>query len=100
METLPTDKTHAIVLKGGVKLWITKDQCENAKNAIMAGKEFCEVGGSLFATAAVLLIAPATEVEEADKIKRGEYKCAYNEWHERGEGCGHGDEKKLSFPGK
>ncbi len=90
-----TDKTHIILMTGDIRIWITEKEFETAEKLIGAGKVFINLDGRLINTKSIIYAGPRNELELADRIKRGEWKCEYGFWHEKYQQCGHGDEAKY-----
>ena len=84
-----TDKLYILVLKGNVRIWLNKKEFEGAKESIRQEIAFIEIGGKIISKDAILYIVPRAELDEAEKIKRGEWKCKFDKWHERNQECGH-----------
>jgi hypothetical protein len=90
MEKQITDKTHIVVLMGGMRIWITEQECNLVKNAIYdAKKSFVEISESIINKSSILYVGSRANIDEADKIKRGDWKCDKGFWHTRGQECGH-----------
>ena len=84
-----TDKNFIILIRGGYKIYITEIQMNAIKDSLEKGKGFIYLDKGLFNASDIVFILSAGEVEKDDRVKRGEWKCEYGEWHERGQQCGH-----------
>ena len=83
-----TDKTYCILVRGGYKVYIREDQFKNIQ-ASLAELEVINLDQGFIFRSSVIGILLASEIETQDKIKRGDWKCAYGEFHSRGQECGH-----------
>lgn len=81
MESSLTDKTHVLVLRGNVKLYINVNEFEGIKKAISRGEDMFEVQGRLIMKQAVLYLISASDQDTADKIKKGYWKCHAGDLH-------------------
>jgi gamma-glutamylcyclotransferase (GGCT)/AIG2-like uncharacterized protein YtfP len=76
-----TDKTHVLVLRGNVKIYINLAEFEGIKNAISRGEDMFEVQGRLIMKQAILYLISAADQDIADKIKKGWWKCSKGNLH-------------------
>jgi len=84
-----TDKLFVVMLRGGYRCWINKEQKEALENAILSGKKFVKVDEYFFNANNISFILPASEIEREDRVKRGDWQCEYcGRWHPKGEECG------------
>ena len=90
-----TDKTFVLMFKGSYKIWITQKEAETIKWALKKNAKFVEINDIFFKTDDVTFILPAAEIDREDRIKRGEWKCEFGFWHQKGEQCGHLLEEKI-----
>lgn len=81
--------TEAVVCRGGARFVLSKQSSEQVKNIITSNNapKFIKIGDALVAVSDIILVAPANQIEEIYKEKRGEWKCASGNWHKRGEVC-------------
>lgn len=85
-----TDKIYILVLRGNVRLWLNRNEFEAIKKSISQEISFIEINGKIISKDAILYLVPRNEIEDADKIKKGEWKCEkHNNWLARGIQCGH-----------
>lgn len=89
MEKQITDKTHLIVLMGGMRIWINEKEYQEIKKEIYGRKAFVEIEGNIINTNSILYAGSRIGIDEADRIKRGDWKCQYGFWHTKGQECGH-----------
>lgn len=87
-----TDKTYAVVTLDGVEIWITKEQKEKVEEALTAQEvpRFLRIDDRLVQVNGIRSIVKGEDLKYKEKIKRGDWKCEYGEWHIRGEECAHG----------
>lgn len=91
MKTQLSDKTHVVTTRQGGRFYVTAKQANNVKMLLSGGGQgFVVVGESLIRVDDVNGVLTGEDIENADHQKRGEWKCKYDKWHERGQGCGHG----------
>lgn len=90
MKELST-KRFVLILKDGSKFFLDEKEAEIVKQAVKNGLTYLEVGDSLISIYSFSRIVGSENYEEAEKIRRGEWKCRYGEWHEKGQECGHRD---------
>lgn len=90
MTNLPTDQRFVIILKGNARIWLNEQEFKAVKNALVAKAELLEIREMLINPYAILYVLPASELEIAEKIRRGHWQCEYGFWHERNQECGHG----------
>ncbi len=81
METSITDRTHVLVLRGNVKIYINLGEFESIKKAISRGEEMLEVQGRLVMKQSILYLISAADQDTADKIKKGYWKCSAGNLH-------------------
>ena len=82
METSLTDKTHVLVLRGNVKIYINLGEFESIKKAISRGEEMLEVQGRLVMKQSILYLISASDQDTADKVKKGYWKCHSGNLHD------------------
>ena len=85
-----TDKTYIICLTNNIKIYLTKKQAKQCKEAVILNKKFIIIDERLFNVKVINYIVPAYELENAKKRLKGEWMCPSGTWHQYGELCGHG----------
>jgi hypothetical protein len=85
-----TDKTYVIMLKGGYKCWITKEQGDFIKTQLINKTgEFVVVDELFIKSSDISFIIPASEIDREDRVRRGDWQCRdCGRWHPREEKCG------------
>lgn len=81
MTTALSDKNYILALRDNVKLWLNKEEYEAIKKALSSDKWMFEVQGRLIMKQAVMYVISATDQDQADKIKRGFWKCHAGNLH-------------------
>jgi len=82
-------KNYVLVLSDRSKFFLNKEEAELVKEAIRNDVKYIEIGESIVMTFSISRLVTGAEYEEVERVKRGEWKCRYNEWHERNQECGH-----------
>lgn len=82
-------KRFVCVLKDGSKFFLDDKEAESIRNSIKGGADYLEIGESLISRYDFSRLVGSENYEEAERIKRGEWKCRYGFWHSFGEQCGH-----------
>jgi hypothetical protein len=94
MTTAITNKTICLGLAGGNKTYLTADQYRELKAKLKAGADFIILGEGtpdekLISKHSIMFTTNASDIEQNDKVKKGEWKCQYGYWHAKGQECGH-----------
>lgn len=84
-----TDKTHCLVTRNLGKIWLTENQANQVKQMIVTGKQAIVIGSDVIMQNDIAGLVSGDRIAELDHEKRGEWKCKYNQWHAKGEQCGH-----------
>ena len=82
-----TDKTWFVDYKG-FQIWITEEQKKALESQIEEGKDFVNIEGRTLPINNVAILS-GQDNDRRERIKRGDWKCRYDEWHTKGEECGH-----------
>ena len=88
-------KNFVLVLIDGGRFFLDEAEAEKVKQAIRAEIKFIEIGNSIIMTSGISRLVSGVNYEEAEKIKRGDWKCKYGFWHQKWEQCAHGEFKKY-----
>ena len=83
-------KNYVLVLFDKSRFFLDETEAEAVKNALKGGAKYIEIGESLIMSSAISRLVSGENYDEGEKIRRGEWKCKYDEWHERNQQCGHG----------
>ena len=78
-----------VALRNGAEIWIEKDRAKQLIKLLenINQSKFINFNGELFNTADVVGIFSAETMEEITKRKNGQWKCKYNNWHEKFKKC-------------
>lgn len=84
-----TDKTHCLVTRNIGKFYITKIQANKVKEAITKDVKIITIDDSIIMVNDIVGIVTGEQIKDLEHKRMGEWKCKYNQWHQRGEQCGH-----------
>ena len=85
-----TDKTRVVVTRLG-DYWVTPAQSETIALAMEASPNgHLDFDGQIVRVSAIDGILDPPAYQELQLKKRGGWQCKYQRWHERGQGCAHG----------
>lgn len=84
-----TDKTHCLVTRSLGKIWLTKNQAQQVKQLILQDKQTILLGEDIIMKSDITGLVSSERIAQLDHEKRGDWKCKYDQWHQRGEQCGH-----------
>ena len=85
-----SDKTHVLYLFGGDRFFLNEKEAELIKQAISRGDKYIDLGSAFIATNQVVKILHHADFMEAERIKRGDYKCPNcDNWIPKGMQCGY-----------
>ena len=89
MNTEITKNLMAVVVRGGIEVWIDEDKVDSLKSLIERGG-IIGIGKNLINSKDIVGIFEAEVIQERDN-KKGGYKCLRFEdtYHTRGEKCEH-----------
>lgn len=78
-----------ISMRNGVEIWAEKERLEKLQNSLVGIKEskFVFLDEQMLNTADIVGIFDAKTMEEVTHRKNGQWKCEYNNWHNRGTKC-------------
>lgn len=84
-----TDKTYCLITKHRIQIWVNKATRDSIIKMMKAGGDKTVLVNDNAISLDGLAIYTAETMANNDKVKRGEWKCKYNYWHERNQQCGH-----------
>lgn len=89
MEKSITKNLMAIVMRGGLEIWIEEEKIQNLKRALMSGKEskFIELNDEVINSADIVGIFTPQTMENKIRQKNGQWKCSEGVWHDKYEKC-------------
>jgi len=78
-----------VLLKGGMRIWIEENQLINLKKLLVSQNKdtFVEIDKEFVCLAEISGIFTPAMILELDRLKRGQWKCEYNIWHNRNDIC-------------
>ncbi len=88
-----TDKTWFIYSKG-FQVWLNDNEAEIVRKAIDQKLESLDIDGRRLKTNDCILLK-GEDNDRAEKIKRGNWMCAWGQWHTKDEQCGHDSAHKF-----
>lgn len=82
-------ETEVMVVTGFGRIYLTKQQAEIVSKAMDSEDvQYVEIPGKgKFKTSSIHGVSPASQLEDADRLKKGDFKCRYGTWHDRGKTC-------------
>ena len=89
MNNLPSTKNWVLILFGGDKHFLNAGEAEQVKQAIRKGDKYIDLGTCFFASNQFVKLINGTDYQEAERIKKGDYKCSgCDSWIPKGKTCG------------
>ena len=82
-----TDKTWFLYFKG-FQIWVTEAQSEAVRKVMDSGKEYLDIDGRRIKLDDCALLK-GEDNDRMEKIKCGNWMCAWGQWHSKDENCGH-----------
>lgn len=78
-----------ICIRNGVEIWVESDRAENLVEILKSpnAPQFIEYDGRMLNKADLVGIFSAEDMESTTRRKNGQWKCASNTWHDRGQKC-------------
>ena len=83
-------KTYGILLRRGQVIYITEDQADKIQHAMEGNLDIVALEKETISLKAVDAVLKLDSFERVEKERRGDWKCEYGHWHQKGEKCGHG----------
>ena len=83
-------KTWVLLLRQGVRLYITEEQADAVKKAKAANRPvhlISEGGIAEIEPSEVRVVLPACALEKSDRMQQGEWQCKHGSWHNKYERC-------------
>jgi hypothetical protein len=77
-----------LLTKTGVEIWMEEDRAANIKKVLREGAEWLDFDDKFISKTDISGFYPAYDMEGRTRRKNGEWKCRYNEWHDRFKKCG------------
>ena len=81
---------RCVVMRSGFFLWMEEEKAEKLKGVLMQGNKsaFIEIDGRVINVVDIIGIFGSDEMDDYFRLKQGQWKCKYGEWHKRFEECG------------
>ena len=97
MEKELSKSLMCIQMRGGAEIWEEKENIVKLQRILetITSSRFVSFGDQTINTADIIGIFNAGIMEGITKRKNGEWKCRYENWHQRGERCFCGEMKKY-----
>lgn len=81
-----TDKIYRLITSVGI---YNLTEIEKNKLVKSLDAQYIQIDGDIIMTHQIRGIVHGDRLLDLDKIKKGEWKCKYDQWHTKGEQCGH-----------
>lgn len=80
---------RCVVMRSGFFLWMEEEKAEKLKSVLMQGNKsaFIEIDGRVINVVDIIGIFGSDEMDDYFRLKRGQWKCIYGDWHERNGEC-------------
>jgi len=80
---------RCVVMRAGFFLWMEEAKAENLKKVLMQSNKttFIEVDNRVINSSDIIGIFGPDEMDDYFRLKRGQWKCEYNIWHNRNDVC-------------
>src|SRR3990167_8521064 len=97
MNTELSKNLMCVQMRSGVEVWAEKERVAVLQEMLekMTGTKFVNYEDQTINTADIVGIFSAETMQELTRHKNGEWKCKWNEWHERKDKCECVDPKKV-----
>ena len=78
-----------LFMRNGAEIWVDKAKAEQIAETLLANKveRFFKVEGRMVNIAELVGILTPADVHDIQQVRRGQWKCKYNHWHERNGTC-------------
>ena len=80
-------KQKCILVRGGLEVWVDEDRKKNLENILNGKSRYLNIDGDLINTVDIVGVFSPQLLDDYKKTKRGMWKCAYEQWHQRNDGC-------------
>lgn len=93
-----TDKTHVIVVQGVGRIYVNKAEADAVKQTMVIGEaQTVVVGDNFIRVNSINAIVPASEIQNLDRYRQGDFRCNYGTWHSKGMQCNCAEAKRLGM---
>lgn len=81
-----TNKMYLIIVNGGIEIWVDNLEKEQIEGIWKSGQQaIMTIGEVMFDTSDIQAIITGKAIENRIHIKKGDWKCKYDKWHDRKE---------------
>jgi len=91
MTNLPTQIQKCIILRNGSEIWIPAVKAEQLEQACISGErcfvKLKDAGDRTINTADIVEFLTAEQMNDRARLKAGEYKCSFGNWHDKKKIC-------------
>ena len=76
-------------MRNGIQIWVDQDRAERLRNNlhILTSSKFISFEDKTLNSADITGVFSPKDMEDFNHIKKGDWKCKYNNWHEKNEIC-------------
>lgn len=83
-----TKNIRCVVLYNGLEFWIENDRLNNLIQILESGaQKFLKIDDEIINTSQIVGIFSAQMMKERSRIKNGEWRCRFKNWHGKRENC-------------
>ncbi len=89
MEKELSKSLFCVSMRNGVEIWMEQDRIKKLQSILesISGTKFINFDDQTINTADLVGVFAAGTMEDHTRRKNGNWKCAYNFWHDRGIKC-------------
>lgn len=84
-----TDKTHVLVTRSLGRFYITEAQATKLMTVLQGDSKMVMIDKAMVMTNDITGIVSGDQIEQIERIRRGDWQCKFNKWHIRGQQCAH-----------
>lgn len=86
-----TDKTFCVVTHRTGRYYVNEQRARNIQTLINDpnAPRLIEIDGNYVAVIDIAGVVSASQLQDMDRMKRGDWQCKYGYWHERNNTCAH-----------
>jgi len=87
-ETSITNPQMGLVMRNGLELWLDKEKAMDIGESMLSSpKGIMRIDGRFINAVDIIGIFTPQDLEDYHKVKRGQWRCKYGNWHSRDENC-------------
>lgn len=78
-----------VCMRSGQEIWLEAERAKNVQGLLLGltTHKFVKLDNQTLNTADIAGIFTAEQMDEYHKLRRGMWKCKYNEWHPKNQTC-------------